>query len=100
MKEITVYMEVSGDSVIAGSFQFSNPYFDGMELAAVSVHAFTDSKCWGVTISGCDDGGIVFVAPGHSEAMAVFATVIAMGEINVDALLNMGFEDADSAVIG
>jgi hypothetical protein len=32
--------------------------------------------------------------------MAVFATVIAMGEINVDALLDMGFEDADSAVIG
>jgi hypothetical protein len=100
MKEITVYMEVAGDSVIAGAFEFSNPDWEYWRLASVKVHGFTNSNCWGVTISGCDDGGIVFVAPDHSAAMAVFATVIAMGEINVDALLNMGFEDAESAVIG
>ena len=100
MKEITVYMEVAIDSAIAGSFQFSNPYFDGMELAAVSVHAFTDSTCWGVTISGCDDGGLVYVAPHEGVAFQIFHEVIAMGEINVDDLVKMGFEDADSAVIG
>ena len=100
MKEITVYMEVAHDSVIACAFQFSNPDWRSWRLASVTVHGFTDSKCWGVTISGCDDGGIVFVAPNHSASMAVFATVIAMGEIDVDKLLDMGFEDADSAVIG
>ena len=100
MKEITVYMEVAPDSMIAGAFQFSNPYWDAVELASVSVHGFDDSKCWGITISGCDDGGLVYVAPHEAVAFQVFHEVIAMGEINVDALLNMGFEDADSAVIG
>jgi len=100
IKEITVYMKVSVDSAIAGPFQFSNPYWDEMELAAVSVHGFTDSKCWGVTISGCDDGGLVYVAPHEGVALQVFHEVIAMGEINVDKLLDMGFQDADSAVIG
>lgn len=100
MKEITVYMKVSVDSAIAGPFEFSNPYWDGMELAAVSVHGFTDSKCWGVTISGCDDGGLVYVAPHEGMAFQIFHEVIAMGEISVDKLLDMGFEDADSAVIG
>ena len=99
MKEITVYMEVAHDSMIAGAFQFSNPYWQ-FDLASVKVHGFTDSNCWGVTISGCDDGGLVFVAPHAGAAFQVFHEVIAMGEINVDKLLDMGFEDADSAVIG
>ena len=100
MKEITVYMEVAGDSVIAGAFQFSNPYWDSWRLASVKVHGFTNSNCWGITISGCDDGGIVFVAPNYSAAMVMFGAVIGQGEINVDALVKMGFEDDDSAVIG
>jgi len=100
MKEITVYMAVSNDSAIGGAFEFSNPYWDNFELASVRVHSFTDSNCWGITISGCDDGGIVFVAPDYSAAMVMFGVVIGQGEINVDDLVKMGFEDADSAVIG
>lgn len=99
MKEITVYMEVAPDSFIAGSFQFSNRYYK-QDLASVTVHGFDGSKCWGITISGCDDGGLVYVAPHEAVAFQVFHEVIAMGEINVDKLLEMGFEDADSAVIG
>ena len=100
MKEITVYMEVAHDSVIAGAFQFSNPDWRSWRLASVTVHGFIDSKCWGVTVSGCDDGGLVYVAPHEGAAFQIFHEVIAMGEINVDALVKMGFENADSAVIG
>jgi hypothetical protein len=100
MKEITVYMEVAPDSVIAGAFEFSNPDWDSWRLASVKVHGFKNSNCWGITISGCDDGGLVYVTPTYLAAMRVFNMVIRQGEINVDQLLDMGFEDADSAVIG
>ena len=94
-RNTTVYMKVSDDSVIPGPYQFSNPYWDDIELASVSFHSFDDGD-WGVTVSGSDDGGLVYVAVSEADALNMLAKVIGLGEIDVDTLINIGFKDADS----
>jgi hypothetical protein len=94
MKETTVYMKVSDNSVIAGPFEFSNPYWDEIELASVSFHSFGED--WAVTVSGSDDGGLIYVSVSEEDALNMLAKVISLGEIDVDELINIGFKDADS----
>ena len=90
----TVYMKVSDNSVIAGPFEFSNPYCDDIELASVSFHTFGED--WAVTVSGSDDGGLAYVSASEADAFNMFVKVIDLGEIDVDTLINIGFKDADS----
>ena len=90
----TVYMKVSDNSAIAGPFEFSNPYWDDIELASVSFHPFGED--WAVTVSGSDDGGLVYVTVNETDALNMLAKVIGLGEIDVDTLINIGFKDADS----
>jgi hypothetical protein len=94
MKETTVYMKVSDNSVIPGPFQFSNPYWDEIELASMSFHSYGED--WAVTVSGSDDGGLIYVAKTKEEAFFMFTKVITLGDIDVDTLINIGFQDADS----
>jgi hypothetical protein len=98
MNEIVVYMKISDNSVVPGAFQFSTPYWDGFTLAHVSLHPFTDAEEWGVTVSGCDDGGLHYVGNNREEAFDVFLKVLNLGEIDVDSLLEIGLQDADSSV--
>jgi hypothetical protein len=96
MNRITVYVKVSNDSVIPGAFEFSNPYWNNFELASVSLHPFTDSEDWGVTVSGSDDGGLTYVAKSKEEAFFMFTKVLTLGDIDVDVLVQHGFKDSDS----
>jgi hypothetical protein len=91
----TVYMKVSDNSVIPGPYQFSNPYWDEIELASVSFHPF-DGEDWAITVSGSDDGGLIYVTVSEADALNMLAKVISLGEIDVDELINIGFKDADS----
>jgi hypothetical protein len=93
---IIVYVRVSDESVIPGAFEFSNPYWNNFELASVSLHPFTGSEEWGVTVSGSDDGGLCYVAPNRELAFEMFTTVLQSGDIDVDVLVQLGFKDADS----
>jgi hypothetical protein len=88
-------MKVSDDSVIPGPYQFSNPYWDEIELASVSFHPF-DGEDWAITVSGSDDGGLIYVTVSEADALNMLAKVISLGEIDVDELINIGFKDADS----
>lgn len=97
MNEIVVYMKISDNSVVPGA-AFHFPYWDGFTLAHVSLHPFTDAEEWGVTVSGCDDGGLHYVGNNREEAFDVFLKVLNLGEIDVDSLLEIGLQDADSSV--
>jgi hypothetical protein len=96
MNSITVYVKVSDGSVIPGAYEFSNPHCNDFELASVSLHPFTGSEDWGVTVSGSDDGGLTYVAKSKEEAFFIFTKVLTLGDIDVDLLLQTGFKDADS----
>jgi hypothetical protein len=47
-------------------------------------------------VSGSDDGGLIYVAKTKEEAFFMFTKVITLGDIDVDTLINIGFQDADS----